>query len=60
MIRENYKKGDSGWQKFETKKIMNLEEFKNEKGFEQIAKELGILELNRKNYQPLEGGLQVD
>ena len=41
-IREHHTIFESGWQKVHTKKL-DIEEFKNQKGFELIAKELGIL-----------------
>lgn len=41
FIRENHKIVESGWQKVMTKKL-DIEKYKNEKGFEQIAVDLKI------------------
>lgn len=41
FIRDNHHIVESGWQKVKTKNL-NMDSFKNEKGFEMIAKELGI------------------
>jgi len=40
-IRKHHKVFESGWQKVHTKNL-NIEKFKNEKGFELIADDLGI------------------
>lgn len=56
IIVKHHKIVASGWQKVETRKIEGLDEYKNEKGFELIAKDLGVLKLNRKNYQPEKTG----
>lgn len=52
IIVKHHKIVASGWQKVETRKIEGLDDYKNEKGFELIARDLGVLELNRENYQP--------
>ena len=41
FIRDNHHIVESGWQKVKTKNL-NMDSFKNGKGFEMIAKELGI------------------
>ena len=41
FIRENHKIVESGWQKVLTKKL-DIEKYKNELGFEQIAVDLKI------------------
>ncbi|WCL50744.1 hypothetical protein [Leptospira sp. GIMC2001] len=41
FVRINHNIVDSGWQKVKTKNL-NMEEYKNEKGFELIAEELNI------------------
>ena len=41
FIRRNHIKETSGWEKVRTRNL-DIEKFKNEKGFELIAKDLGI------------------
>ena len=41
FIKSNHSKSNSGWEKVMTKKL-KIEKYKNELGFEQIAKDLGI------------------
>lgn len=48
FIRDNHHIVKSGWQKIKTKNL-DLESFKNEKGFEMIAKDLGVDYPSRNN-----------
>lgn len=41
FIKSNHSKSHSGWEKVMTKKL-DIEKYKNELGFEQIAKDLGV------------------
>ncbi len=41
FIRSNHHIVESGWEKVKTKNI-DIDQYKNEKGFELIAKELGV------------------
>lgn len=45
FIREHHHIVESGWEKVKTKNL-DLNQFKNEKGFELIAKDLNILPIN--------------